>query len=160
MSDTKPVMTTAIRELLDNKVQFTSHFYKYEEKGGTSVSSRELGVEEHIVIKTLIMETETKAPLIVLMHGDCQVSTKNLARLMNVKTVSPCDPEVANKHSGFVVGGTSPFGTKKKMPVYIQKTVFDLERIFINGGKRGFLVSMKPEDLRKVLKPFEVDIIA
>lgn len=160
MSDTKPVMTTAIRELLDNKVQFTSHFYKYEEKGGTSVSSRELGVEEHIVIKTLIMETETKAPLIVLMHGDCQVSTKNLARLMNVKTVSPCDPEVANKYSGFVVGGTSPFGTKKKMPVYIQKTVFDLERIFINGGKRGFLVSMKPEDLRKVLKPFEVDIIA
>ena len=153
-------MTTAIRELQDNKVQFTSHFYKYEEKGGTSASSRELGVEEHIVIKTLIMETETKTPLIVLMHGDCQVSTKNLARIMNVKTVSPCDPEVANKHSGFVVGGTSPFGTKKKMPVYAQKTIFSLERIFINGGKRGFLVSIKPEDLRRVLKPLEVEIVA
>jgi len=160
MAETKPIMTTAIRELMDNKIQFTSHFYKYEEKGGTSASSRELGVEEHIVIKTLIMETETKAPLIVLMHGDCQVSTKNLARIMNVKTISPCEPEVANKHSGFVVGGTSPFGTKKKMPVYAQSTIFDLEKIFINGGKRGFLVSMRPEDLRKVLKPFEVDIIA
>lgn len=160
MTDTKPVMTTAIRELMDHKVQFTSHFYKYEEKGGTSTSSRELGVEEHVVVKTLIMETESKSPLIVLMHGDCQVSTKNLARIMNVKTVSPCDPEVANKHSGFVVGGTSPFGTKKKMPVYVQKTIFDLERIYINGGKRGFLVSIKSEDLRRVLKPFEVDIIA
>jgi len=160
MNDTKPVMTTAIRELMDHKAQFTSHFYKYEEKGGTSASSRELGVEEHVVIKTLIMETETKTPLIVLMHGDCQVSTKNLARIMNVKTISPCDPEVANKHSGFVVGGTSPFGTKKKMPVYAQKTIFELERIFINGGKRGFLVSIKTEDLRRILTPFEVDIIA
>lgn len=160
MSDIKPVMTTAIRELQDNKVPFTSHFYKYEEKGGTSVSSRELGVEEHIIVKTLIMETENKTPIIVLMHGDKQVSTKNLARLMNVKTISPCDPEVANKHSGFVVGGTSPFGTKKKMPVYAQKTIFDLEKIYINGGKRGFLVSIYPADLRRVLKPFEVDIMA
>jgi Cys-tRNA(Pro) deacylase len=160
MTDTKPIMTTAIRELMDNKVQFSSHFYKYEEKGGTNTSSRELGVEEHIVIKTLIMETETKSPLIVLMHGDHQVSTKNLARLMNVKTVSPCDPEVANKHSGFMIGGTSPFGTKKKMPVYIQKTILDLERIYINGGKRGFLVSLRTEDLMKVLKPIAVEIIA
>lgn len=156
----KPVMTTAIRELLDHKVQFDSHFYKYEEKGGTAVSSRELGVEEHIIVKTLIMETETKTPIIVLMHGDKQVSTKNLARFMNVKTVSPCDPDVANKHSGFVVGGTSPFGTKKKMPVYIQKTIFDLEKIYINGGKRGFLVSLNPQDLKRVLKPFEVEIMA
>lgn len=160
MSDTKPIMTTAIRELMDNKVQFTSHFYKYEEKGGTATSSRELGVEEHIVVKTLIMETETKSPLIVLMHGDCQVSTKNLARIMNVKTVSPCEPAIANKHSGFVVGGTSPFGTKKKMPVYIQKTILDLEKIYINGGKQGYLVSMNPQEIKRVLKPIEVDIIA
>lgn len=160
MSDIKPVMTTAIRELQENKVSFTSHFYKYEEKGGSAVSARELGVEEHIIVKTLIMETETKTPIIVLMHGDKQVSTKNLARFMNVKTISPCDPEVANKHSGFVVGGTSPFGTKKKMPVYIQKTIFDLEKIYINGGKRGFLVSLNPQDLKRVLKPIEVDITA
>lgn len=160
MSDTKPIMTTAIRELMDHKVQFTSHFYKYEEKGGTAKSSIELGVEEHIVVKTLIMETETKSPLIVLMHGDCQVSTKNLARIMNVKTVSPCEPAIANKHSGFVVGGTSPFGTKKKMPVYIQKTILDLEKIYINGGKQGYLVSMNPQEIKRVLKPIEVDIIA
>lgn len=153
-------MTTAIRELLDNKVQFTSHFYKYEEKGGTAVSSRELGAPEHIIVKTLIMETETKSPLIVLMHGDKQVSTKNLARIMGVKTVSPCDPDIANKHSGYVVGGTSPFGTKKKMPVYIQKTILDLEKIYINGGKRGFLVSLDPQDLKRVLKPIEVEITA
>lgn len=160
MSDNKPVMTTAIRELMDHKVQFTSHFYKYEEKGGTSVSSRELGVEEHIVVKTLIMETETKSPIIVLMHGDKQVSTKNLARLMNVKTVSPCDPDVANKHSGFVVGGTSPFGTKKKMPVYIQKSILDLPLVYINGGKRGYLVSLDPQEIKRVLKPVEVEITA
>ncbi len=160
MSDNKPVMTTAIRELMDHKVQFTSHFYKYEEKGGTSVSSRELGVEEHIVIKTLVMETETKIPIIVLMHGDKQVSTKNLARLMNVKTVSPCEPEVANKHSGFVVGGTSPFGTKKKMAVYIQKTILDLPLVYINGGKRGYLVSLNPQEIKRVLKPVEVEITA
>lgn len=160
MSDVKPVMTTAIRELLDHKVEFTSHFYKYEEKGGTAVSSRELGVEEHIVVKTLIMETDTKAPLIVLMHGDCQVSTKNLARFMNVKSVTPCDPDVANKHSGFMVGGTSPFGTKKKMPVYIQKTILDLDKVYINGGKRGYLVCLSPKDIERVLKPVAVDIKA
>lgn len=153
-------MTPAERVLKDNQVSFTSHFYKYEEKGGTAVSSRELGVEEHIVIKTLIMETETKAPLIVLMHGDCQVSTKNLARFMNVKSVTPCDPDVANKHSGYMVGGTSPFGTKKKMPVYIQKTILDLDKVYINGGKRGFLVSLSPKDIERVLNPVAVDIRA
>lgn len=160
MSDAKPIMTTAIRFLIEQKVPFTSHFYEYEEKGGTTVSSRELNVPEHQLIKTLIMETETKSPLIVLMHGDSQVSTKNLARLMNVKTVSPCDPDVANKHSGFVVGGTSPFGTKKKMPVYVQKTVLDLDHIYINGGKRGFLVSIKTQDLVRVLNPQIVEIRA
>ena len=160
MTEIKPPMTTAIRMLLDHKVPFTSHFYKYEEKGGTAVSSQELGVEEHTVIKTLIMETDTKAPLVVLMHGDCQVSTKQLAREMGVKTVSPCDPEVANKHSGFMVGGTSPFGTKKQMPVYMQKSILDLEKVFINGGKRGFLVNLKSEDIVKVLKPKIVEIKA
>lgn len=160
MKDVKPVMTTAIRQLLDHKVEFQSHFYAYEEKGGTSASSRELGVDEHIIVKTLIMETDSKAPLIVLMHGDAQVSTKNLARFMNVKTVSPCDPDVANKHSGYVVGGTSPFGTKKKMPVYIQKTILDLEKVFINGGKRGFLVSLSPKEIERVLKPVAVEIRA
>lgn len=160
MSDNKPVMTPAVRVLIDSKVPFTSHFYKYEEKGGSAVSSRELGVDEHCVIKTLVMETESKAPLIVLMHGDCQVSTKNLARFMNVKTVTPCDPEVANKHSGYLVGGTSPFGTKKKMPVYMQESILKLERVFINGGKRGFLVNLPVTDIVRILAPTMVDVIA
>lgn len=160
MSDIKPVMTTAIRSLIEHKIVFTNHFYKYEEKGGTAVSSRELGVLEHHVIKTLIMETETRLPLIVLMHGDRQVSTKQLAREMGVKTVSPCDPDTANKHSGYMVGGTSPFGTKKKMPVFMEKTILELERIYINGGKRGYLVSVRPEDVVKVLSPRIVEITA
>lgn len=160
MSDNKPVMTPAVRVLIDSKVPFTSHFYKYEEKGGSAVSSRELDVDEHCVIKTLVMETESKAPLIVLMHGDCQVSTKNLARFMNVKTVTPCDPEVANKHSGYLVGGTSPFGTKKKMPVYMQESILKLERVFINGGKRGFLVNLPVTDIVRILAPTMVDVIA
>lgn len=160
MTDNKPVMTTAIRQLIDHKILFTNHFYKYEEKGGTAVSSRELGVSEHVVIKTLIMETENKDPLIVLMHGDCQVSTKQLAREMGVKTVSPCNPEVANRHSGYMVGGTSPFGTKKKMPVFLQKTILDLPRVYINGGKRGYLIHLNPLDILTVLKPTVVEIIA
>lgn len=153
-------MNPALRELTKHKIEFTSHTYKYEERGGSAVSSRELGVPEHEVIKTLIMETDTKAPLIVLMHGDCQVSTKALARIMNVKTVTPCEPEVANKHSGYMVGGTSPFGTKREMPVYMQKTILDLEKVFINGGKKGFLVHLKSADILKVLKPHIVEIIA
>lgn len=153
-------MNTALLELTSHKVEFTSHTYKYEDKGGTAVSSRELGVTEHEVIKTLIMETDTKSPLIVLMHGDSQVSTKALARIMNVKTVSPCDPDVANKHSGYMVGGTSPFGTKKKMPVFMQKTILDLERVFINGGKRGFLINLRSADIVKVLNPQIVEIRA
>jgi Cys-tRNA(Pro) deacylase len=148
-----PYMTTAIRQLLDSKVAFTSHEYKYEEKGGTAVSSRELGVPESVIVKTLIMETETKSPLIVLMTGDKEVSTKNLARTMGVKSVSPCLPEIANKHSGFVVGGTSPFGTKKKMPVYFQESIMDHEEVYINGGRRGFLVKMKPGEIVRVLNP-------
>ncbi len=146
-------MTTAIRQLLDQKVQFTCHEYKYEERGGTAVSSRELGVPEGHIVKTLIMETESKEPIIVLMIGDKEVSTKNLARAMGVKTISPCAPEVANKHSGFVVGGTSPFGTKKKMPVYLQKSVLDLPEVFINGGRRGFLVKLNPQEIVRLLSP-------
>ena len=160
MEDLKPIMTPGIRQLIEHNVSFTNHFYKYEERGGSAASSRELGVDEHIVIKTLIMETETKAPLIVLMHGDCQVSTKQLAREMGVKTVSPCDPETANRHSGYMVGGTSPFGTKKKMPVFIEKTILELERIYINGGKRGYLINLKTSDVVKVLTPTALEITA
>lgn len=146
-------MTTAIRELQKHKVSFTPHLYQYEEKGGTAASSRELGVPEHCVIKTLVMETDGKKPLLVLMHGDRQVSTKQLAREMDVKTVSPCKPEVADRHSGYQVGGTSPFGTRKPLPVYLERTIAELERIYINGGKRGFLVELSPQDLIRVLKP-------
>jgi Cys-tRNA(Pro) deacylase len=148
-----PHMTTAIRMLLDHKVVFTSHEYKYEERGGTAVSSRELGVPENQIVKTLIMETETKTPIVVLMSGDKEVSTKNLARAMGVKSVSPCLPEVANKHSGFVVGGTSPFGTKKKMQVYLHKSILDFAEVYINGGRKGYLVKLRPQDIVRVLRP-------
>lgn len=149
--------TPAIHLLRQHKVPFTEHEYRYEERGGTAVSSRELGVDEHIVIKTLIMEDEKKQPLIVLMHGDKEVSTKNLARQADRKTVSPCAPDVAQKHSGYLVGGTSPFGTRKAMPVYLERTIADLERIYVNGGRRGFLISVAPADLIRVLSPTLVD---
>lgn len=151
-------ITQAVRELKKAGVAFTPHLYEYQEKGGTSVSSAALAVDEHAVIKTLVMENDAKAPMIVLMHGDCQVSTKNLARFLNVKTVSPCAPDVADKHSGYQVGGTSPFGTKKKMPVYVEKTIFDLPGIYINGGKRGFLLGIKPADIRRLLDVVEVEV--
>ena len=157
MTDKYPT-TLAIRELEKHQVKYTPHLYAYEEKGGSGASSAALGVDEHIVIKTLIMETETKSPLIVLMHGDKQVSTKNLARFLNVKTVAPCAPEVANKHSGYLVGGTSPFGTKKKMPIYLERSILDLDLIYLNGGKRGFLVSLSPKDVQRVLNPILVEI--
>lgn len=151
-------ITQAIRFLRDKRVEFEPHVFDYVEKGGTSHSSEVLGVDEHSVIKTLIFETNEKKPLIVLMHGDLIVSTKNLARHLNVKTVAPVSPEKANKLTGYLVGGTSPFGVKTKMPVYAEKTIFELSRIYINGGKRGFLVSMNPQDLREVLKTEEVEI--
>ncbi len=150
-------VTPAIRMLRQHKIPFSVHLYAYEEKGGTAVSSRELGVDEHAVIKTLIMEKETKHPLVILMHGDCEVSTKTLARLLDAKTISPCSPETANKHSGYMVGGTSPFGTKKNMPVYMERSILDLETIYINGGKRGFLVGIKPADAVAILAPTLVD---
>lgn len=143
--------TNAIRCLLEHGIEFEPFFYQYEERGGTRVSSRELGVHEHSVVKTLVMETDAKEPLLVLMHGDCEVSTKQLARILGVKSVSPCDPKVAQRHSGYVVGGTSPFGTKHRMPAYCEAGILDLEHIYINGGARGFLVRIRPRDLAKAL---------
>ena len=150
--------TPAIHFLRAKKVPFTEHLYRYEERGGTAASSRELGVDEHIVIKTLVMEDERKQPLIVLMHGDREVSTRNLARQAGRKTVAPCAPDVAQKHTGYLVGGTSPFGTRKAMPVFLERTVADLDRIYINGGRRGFLIALVPADLIRVLSPTLVDI--
>ncbi len=149
--------TPAIHFLRQHKVPFTEHPYRYEERGGTAVSARELGVDEHIVIKTLVMEDEGRQPLIVLMHGDRDVSTKNLARQSGRKTIVPCDPDVAQRHSGYLVGGTSPFGTRKKMPVYMERTIADLERIYINGGRRGFLIALAPADLVRTLSSILVD---
>jgi Cys-tRNA(Pro) deacylase len=143
--------TPATALLKRHKVQFTEHPYEYEEHGGTSVSSRELGVDEHHVVKTLVMQDEAAKPLIVLMHGDRKVSTKNLARNIGCKSVEPCKPEVAQRHSGYMVGGTSPFGTKKAMPVYVEETILGLETIYINGGRRGFLVGIAPRVLTEVL---------
>jgi len=144
--------TPATKFLRQHGIAHSNHLYAYEEHGGTKVSSRELNVDEHAVVKTLIMEDESAKPLIVLMHGDCKVSTKELARQIGCKKVEPCKPEVANRHTGFLVGGTSPFGTKKNMPVYIEKTILDLPLIYINGGRRGFLVGVHPHDLVRALQ--------
>ncbi len=150
--------TPATAFLKKSAVTFTEHPYDYEEKGGTRVSSEKLGVDEHAVVKTLVMEDEDKKPLVVLMHGDRDVSTKNLARQIGRKRVEPCKPEVAERHSGYQVGGTSPFGLRKPMPVFVEKTVLDLPKIFINGGRRGFLVGIDPKELVRVVaaKPVEV----
>lgn len=136
--------TSATQMLKAHKVAFTEHPYEYVEHGGTAESARQLGLDEHCVIKTLVMQDQDAKPLIVLMHGDCTVSTKNLARQIGAKSVEPCKPEVANRHSGYLVGGTSPFGTRKQMPVYIEQSILDLPRIAINGGRRGFLVQLDP----------------
>jgi Cys-tRNA(Pro) deacylase len=150
--------TNAIRFLLEHDVAFEVFTYKYEDKGGTRVSSRELGVDEHAVVKTLVMETDVKEPLIVLMHGDREVSTRQLARILNVKSVSPCEPKVADRHSGYRVGGTSPFGTRRAMPVYVEQSIFDLDRIYINAGRRGVLVRIDPNDLAKALDVTAVQV--
>lgn len=143
--------TPATAYLKQHQVAYTGHPYPYEEHGGTEVSARELGVDEHAVIKTLVMEDQDAAPLLVLMHGDRKVSTKNLARQAGLKSVAPCKPEVANRHTGYLIGGTSPFGTRKTLPVYAEKTIFDLPKIYINGGRRGFLVGIAAGDLERVL---------
>ncbi|WP_373379341.1 aminoacyl-tRNA deacylase [Cupriavidus nantongensis] len=152
MSKTKHVSETPATQFLRKQgVTFGEHPYDYVEHGGTGESARQLGVPEHDVIKTLIMEDERAQPLVVLMHGDCSVSTKNLARQTGRKSVQPCKPEVAQRHSGYLVGGTSPFGTKKRMPVYVEATVLELARIYINGGRRGYLVSLDPKLLPALL---------
>jgi Cys-tRNA(Pro) deacylase len=150
--------TPAIRVLKENGAEFIPRPYKYEERGGTEVAARELGVDEHLTVKTLVMEDERKAPFIVLMHGDREVSTKELARGLGVKTVQPCDPATASRHTGYMVGGTSPFGTKKAMPVYVEETILSLPVIYINAGRKGLLVEMKPADLARVLKPVPVRV--
>ena len=148
--------TPAVHFLRKHGVAFTEHPYRYEEHGGTRVSSRELGVDEHAVVKTLVMQDEGKQPLLVLMHGDREVSTKQLARQIGVKTVKPCAPEVAERHTGYQVGGTSPFGTRKPLPVYVERTVLELDRIYINGGRRGLLLSIAPAELVRVLQAVPV----
>ncbi|HZV64663.1 MAG TPA: Cys-tRNA(Pro) deacylase [Telluria sp.] len=150
--------TPATQFLRQHGVVFTEHPYDYEEHGGTAVSARALGVDEYSVVKTLVMEDESRKPLIVLMHGDCKVSTKQLARQAGCKKIEPCKPEVANRHTGFLVGGTSPFGTRKVMPVYVEKTILDLPRIYINGGRRGYLVGMPPHELTRLLDMHIVEV--
>ncbi|EEE05688.1 aminoacyl-tRNA deacylase [Burkholderia multivorans] len=152
MSKSRHVSETPATQLLRRHgVAFGEHPYAYVEHGGTGESARQLGVDEHIVVKTLVMEDEHARPLIVLMHGDRTVSTKNLARQIGAKRVEPCKPEVANRHSGYLVGGTSPFGTRKPMPVYVESTILDLPTIYLNGGRRGYLVSVAPSVLTTLL---------
>jgi Cys-tRNA(Pro) deacylase len=151
-------VTPATRVLCRHGVAFTEHAYRYVDRGGTRGSARELGVDEHLVIKTLVMEDDRRHPLIVLMHGDREVSTKHLARQIGVKTVEPCEPATAERHTGYQVGGTSPFGTRKPLPVYVERSILLLPRIYINGGKRGFLVSLAPADLARALSLTEVDV--
>ncbi len=143
--------TPATQMLRRHKVNFTEHLYDYVEHGGTAESARQLGVDEHQVIKTLVMQDQDAKPLIVLMHGDRQVSTKNLARQIGAKKVEPCKPDVAQRHSGYLVGGTSPFGTRKDMPVYVEQSILALPSICINGGRRGYLVGIEPQVLVDLL---------
>jgi Cys-tRNA(Pro) deacylase len=154
----KAPSTPATRLLRERGVAYSEHLYRYEERGGTRVSARELGVDEHAVVKTLVMEDEAGEPLVVLMHGDREVSTKALARQIGRRSVQICKPEVANRHSGYQVGGTSPIGTRKAMPVFVERTILDLPRVYVNGGSRGFLVGLAPADLAGLLAPRPVDV--
>jgi Cys-tRNA(Pro) deacylase len=150
--------TPAVHALRRHNVPFTEHPYRYEEHGGTRISSRELGVPEHIVVKTLVMQDADRMPLIVLMHGDREVSTKALARAIGAKAIEPCRPDVAEKHTGYLVGGTSPFGTRKSMPVYVERSVLALELVYVNGGRRGFLVALNPKAFVDVLNATPVEV--
>ena len=152
MNKDKAPVTPAVRALRAAGVDFTDHLYAYEEHGGTAVSARELGVDEHAVVKTLVMEDERREPLIVLMHGDMQVSTQRLARELGVKSIVPCSPETAARHTGYLVGGTSPFGTRRKLPVCMERSILELPRIYINGGKRGYLVGLGPRAAAQLLQ--------
>lgn len=155
---TEHPVTMAVRELRKHGVAFEPHLYTWEARGGTRASAEHLQVDEHLVIKTLIFEDERKQPLCILMHGDKEVSAKNLARALGKKSVAPCVPEVADRHSGYQVGGTSPFGLKRAMPVYVERSILELSRLYINGGARGFLVALAPSELARVLKPTPVDV--
>jgi len=157
MIETNYAVTQAIRAIKESGISFVIHSYKYEEHGGTPVAAHELGVDEHAVIKTLVFETDAREPLLVLMHGDKEVSVKNLARILGVKTVSPSSPETAHKHTGYTVGGISPFGTRKRLKIYMQKTIAELPKIYINAGKRGLLAEMSPTDLIRILESSPVD---
>ena len=150
--------TQATVFLKANKVAYTEHEYEYVEHGGTEVSATLLGVPEHDVVKTLVMQDDAAKPLIVLMHGDRKVSTKNLARQAGRKRIEPCKPDAAQRHSGYQVGGTSPFGTRKKLPVYMERSILELPKIYINGGRRGFLVGIAPQDISRTLNPQLVDV--
>jgi Cys-tRNA(Pro) deacylase len=157
MSRSSP-STPAVLFLRAQRVSFSEHPYRYEERGGTTVASRELDVPEHAVVKTLVMEDDSHAPLIVLMHGDRDVSTKQLARQVGVRSVTPCKPDVATRHTGYLVGGTSPFVTRKRLPVYVERTILELPTIYINGGSRGFLLGVAPADVVRVLGATLVDV--
>lgn len=154
----RPPETPATKFLQQHHVAHSNHLYAYEEHGGTKVSARELNVPEHAVVKTLVMEDDAKKPLIVLMHGDRKVSTKELARQLGVKKIAPCTPEDAYRHTGYLVGGCSPFGTKKQLPIYMEKSILDLPLIYINGGQRGYLVGVHPHDIVRVLRPQIVEV--
>jgi Cys-tRNA(Pro) deacylase len=158
LSGQKFPMTPAIRILKDGQVDFTPHQYRYEEKGGTTVASKALGADEHVIIKTLVFVKERHEPLIVLMHGDKQVSTKTLARILKAKNVEPADPKAAEKYTGYQVGGISPFGIRCAVAVYAEESILSLDRIYINGGKRGFLVEMPVQELIRIIKPVPVAV--
>ncbi|MEE9913865.1 MAG: aminoacyl-tRNA deacylase [Deltaproteobacteria bacterium] len=158
MSKEKIPSTPAILALKEKGADFTLYTYAYEERGGTKISSQKLGVDEHCVIKTLVMEDETSKPLIILMHGDKEVSTKALARTLNVKSIVPCKPNVAQKHTGYLVGGTSPFGTRKSLSVFMEKSIASLPYLLINAGSRGLLAKMSPAELIRILEPCEVSV--
>jgi Cys-tRNA(Pro) deacylase len=151
-------VTTGVRFLRGQGIDFVPHLYTYEEHGGTKLSATALGVSEHEVVKTLVFETDLRKPLIVLMHGDCEVSTKELARVVGAKRIEPCDATSAQRATGYVFGGTSPFGTRTLLPVYVEKSILSLSKIYINGGKRGFLVELDPTVLKTVLHAAEVEV--
>lgn len=158
MAKAKIPSTPALRFLKKSGVSFSLHPYPYEENGGTEVAARELGVDEHTVIKTLVMEDENKKPLIILMHGDRKVSTKNLARTTGAKRIHPCEPETAHRHTGYLVGGSSPFGTKKALKVYVEKTILDLDQVYINAGKKGLLARISAMDLARLTGAESVNV--
>ncbi|RLB78083.1 MAG: Cys-tRNA(Pro) deacylase [Deltaproteobacteria bacterium] len=158
MARDKVPATPAIRLLKQHKVKFIPHFYKYEDKGGTRASARELKVDEHLVIKTLVMEDDQQRPFIVLMHGNCEVSLKHLARQLKVKRVTPCTADRADSLTGYQTGGISPFGTRQTLPVFMEETIGNLEKIIINGGRRGLLVELSPKNLIDILSPTSVSV--